>query len=198
MGRAVFSIDNEGKTHNYKGVDSHLNLSELGPMSLVNARAIEYTPDASGMHKISAVVFNNKKPEIRINGTSPLEDVEIEGDINTQMAKMGVSVPQIQYIREMPQDYSLRHGLPIKVPGDLSELESDYAKQDDERKARLELGFGDRYKQELPAGLRPETMKEYLERVGFFNSKELQEKVTSLGFTMETFVDAVDHSYSRG
>lgn len=81
MGRAIFTIDKDGSIHNFKGVDSHLSTSELGPKDLVNARAIEYAPGTYS-YKVSAVVFNGKKPEIRINGTSPLEDIEIEGDIN--------------------------------------------------------------------------------------------------------------------
>lgn len=197
MGRAIFSIDSEGKVHNYKGVDSHLETTELGPMNLVNANAIEHEqgPDK---HKISAVVFNGKKPEIRINGTSPLEDIEIEGDINKALESMGVKVPSIGYIREIPQEYSLRHGLPIKVSGSIEELKSDYAKEDDERKKRLETVYGKDYIQQLGDGQRPETMREYLQRVGFLDSDEVQEFVKSLGYEIEDFVSAVDSSYSRG
>lgn len=42
MGRAIFSFDEQGNVHNYKGVDSKLQNSELASMELVNARAIEY------------------------------------------------------------------------------------------------------------------------------------------------------------
>ena len=74
MGRAIFTIDKDGSIHNFKGVDSHLSTSEIGLMDLMNAKSIEYVPRAEG-YKVSAVVFNDKKPEIRINGTSPLEDI---------------------------------------------------------------------------------------------------------------------------
>ena len=116
MGRAIFTIDKDGKIHNFKGVDSHLQVSELGPAELVNAKSIEYAP-RTDWYKVSAVVFNDKKPEIRINGTSPLEDIEIEGDINKRLAEMGIKVPSISYIREIPQDFSIKYGLPIKVDG---------------------------------------------------------------------------------
>ena len=46
-------------------------------MNLVNARSIEYVPRTDG-YKVSAVVFNDKKTKIRINGTSPVEDIENE------------------------------------------------------------------------------------------------------------------------
>lgn len=63
-----------------------------------------------------------------------MEDIEIEGDINKRLAEMGVKVPTISYIREIPQDFSIKYGLPIKVDGSLDEFESDYALEDDERK----------------------------------------------------------------
>ncbi len=197
MGRAVFTIDKDGLIHNFKGVDSHLSTSELGPMDLVNARSIEYAPRTDG-YKVSAVVFNDKKPEIRINGTSPLEDIEIEGDINKRLAEMGVKVPTISYIREIPQDFSIKYGLPIKVDGSLDEFESDYALEDDERKKRLGEIYGSNYSQELGENQRPESMREYLQRIGFLSSPEVQANVESLGYSMQDFINAVDSSYSRG
>lgn len=199
MGRAIFTVDEQGKVHNFKGVDSHLQMNELGPVELTNARTIEYTNiDNPASYKISAVVFNNKKPEIRINGTAPLEDIEIEGDINKKLSDMGIKVPQIIYIRELPQEYSLKYGLPIKVKGSLEEFSSSYAEEDDKRKARLKNIFGENYVQELENTQRPESMKEFLERVGFLNSDQIKEAVATLGYSMEIFVDAVDKSYSRG
>lgn len=195
MGRAIFTIDKDGSIHNFKGVDSHLSTSELGPKDLVNARAIEYAP---GTYKVSAVVFNGKKPEIRINGTSPLEDIEIEGDINKRLAEMGIKVPAIKYIREIPQDFSIKYGLPIKVKGSLDEFKSDYAVEDDERKRRLKEIYGSDYSQELGENQRPESMREYLQRIGFISSPEVQANVESLGYSMQDFIDAVDSSYSRG
>ena len=197
MGRAIFTIDKNGAVHNFKGVDSHLSTSELGPMDLVNARSIEYVPGI-GKYKISAVVFNDKKPEIRINGTSPLEDIEIEGDINKKLAKMGIKVPTISYIREIPQDFSIRYGLPIKVAGSLDEFKSDYIVEDDERKKRLGEIYGENYSQALGQNQRPESMREYLQRIGFLASPEVQENIESLGYSIQDFIRAVDTSYSRG
>lgn len=197
MGRAIFTIDEDGSIHNFKGVDSHLSTSELGPMDLVNARSIEYAPRKDG-YKVSAVVFNDKKPEIRINGTSPLEDIEIEGDINKRLVEMGIKVPTISYIREIPQDFSIKYGLPIKVEGSLDEFESDYAVEDDERKKRLEEIYGSRYSQKLGENQRPESMREYLQRIGFLSSPEVQANIESLGYSMQDFIGAVDSYYSRG
>ncbi len=197
MGRAIFTIDKDGAIHNFKGVDSHLSKSELGPMDLVNARCIEYAPRTDG-YKVSAIVYNDKKPEIRINGTSPLEDIEIEGDINKRLAEMGIKVPTISYIREIPQDFSIKYGLPIKVDGSLDELESDYAVQDDERKKRLKEIYGSNYIQSLGKNQRPESMREYLQRIGFSSSPEIQAKIESLGYSMQDFIEAVDSFYSRG
>ena len=197
MGRAIFTIDKDGTIHNFKGVDSHLSTSELGPMDLVNAKSIEYAPRENG-YKVSAVVFNDKKTEIRINGTSPLEDIEIEGDINKRLADMGVKVPTISYIKEIPQDFSIKYGLPIKVDGSLDEFESDYAVEDDERKKRLGVIYGANYSQELGENQRPETMREYLQRIGFLSSSKVQADIESLGYSMQDFIEAVDSFYSRG
>ncbi len=199
MGRAVFTIDENGKIHNFKGVNSHLAILEIGPAELVNAKSIEYIPnDDVDSYKISAIVFNNKNPEIRINGTSPLEDIEIEADINQKLSLIGVKVPKIQYVREFSQEYSLKYGLPIKVSGSLKEFNSDYAKQDDKRKLRLKNNYGENYIEELTENQRPETMKEYLQRVGFLSSSEVKKSVETLGFSMQDFIQAVDKSYSRG
>ena len=197
MGRAIFTIDKDGSVHNFKGVDSHLSTSELGLMDLVNAKSIEYAPRENG-YKVSAVVFNDKKPEIRINGTSPLEDIEIEGDINKRLAGMGVKVPTITYIKEITQDFSIKYGLPIKVNGRLEDFESDYVVEDDDRKKRLAEIYGTNYSQELGENKRPESMREYLQRIGFLSSPEVQANIESLGYSMEDFIEAVDRFYSRG
>lgn len=200
MGRAVFSIDEKGKTHNFKGVDSHLDIvSELGTMNLVNAEACEYIQNGNPEgYRVSAVIFNGEKPEIRINGTSPLEDVEIEGDVNKKLTSMGIKVPYIKYIQEIPQEYSLKYGLPIKVNGSMKDFECRYDKQDDERKARLEKNYGENYTQEIEENQRPETMSEYLKRIGFFDSDKIKENVERKGYSIEEFAKAVDESYSRG
>ena len=197
MGRAIFTIDTDGNIHNYKGVDSHLSTKELGTIDLVNAKSIEFD-QGEDKYKVSAVVFNDKKPEIRINGSSPLEDIEIEGDINKQLADMGIKVPTISYIKEIPQDFSIKYGLPIKVNGSLDEFKSDYAVEDDKRRKRLEEIYGSDYSLELDKNQRPESMREYLQRIGFLTYPELNEKIKSLGYTMKDFIDAVDKSYSRG
>ena len=197
MGRAVFTIDGAGTIHTFKGVDSHLSTSELGMMKLANAKSIEYIPNEQG-YKISAIVYHNREPEIRINGTSPLEDVEIEGDINMKLAGMGVKVPTIRYIREIPQGFCFKHGLPIKVPGSLDDLKSDYAAEDDRRKRRLRYIYGLDYTEDIEPGQRPETMREYLSRIGFLSDPWVQLNIDSLGFSLPEFIDSVDKSYSRG
>ncbi len=198
MGRSIFTIDENGKIHNFKGVDSHLQVSEIGPAKLVNAKTIEYVFKESNGYKVSAVVFNDKNPEIRINGASPLEDIEIEGDINRRLTEMGIKVPKIRYIREIPQDFSIKYGLPIKVNGSLDEFKSDYAVEDDKRKKRLKEIYGNDYSQELRDNQRPENMREYLQRIGFLSSPEVQAKIESLGYSVQKFIEAVDSSYSRG
>lgn len=195
MGRAIFTIDKDGAIHNFKGVDSHL--PTLGPIDLVNAQTIEYVPK-TGIYKISAVVFNKQKPEIRINGASPLEDIEIEGDINKRLKEMGVKVPTIRYIREIPQDFSIKYGLPMKVEGSLDKFECDYAEEDDERKKRLGEVYGVNYSQELVENQRPEMMREYLQRIGFLSSPEIQTGIKTLGYSMQDFVESVERTYSRG
>lgn len=197
MGRAIFTIDKENTIHIFKGVNSHLSTSELGLMDLVNAESIEYIPK-NGEYKVSAMVFNGKKPEIRINGTSPLEDLEIEGDINSQMTEFGVKVPTIRYIKEIPKSYSIKYGLPITVEGSLDEFKSDYSQEDDKRKKRLKEILGANYTLELAENQRPESMSEYLTRIGFLSSSDVQEKVETLGYSIEDFVIAVDSYYSRG
>lgn len=197
MGRAIFTVDEKGKIHNIKGVNSRLTKDEIGPVQLTNAEAIEYDiPNKD--YKISALVFNGKKPEVRINGTAPLEDLEIEGDINKQLSSIGVKVPQIKYIREFPEEYREKHGLPISVEGSLEDFSSDYAEEDDKRKSRLQKTLGENYSQELKTGKRPESMREYLERIGFLDFDKIKESVEKLGYSMDTFVTAVDKSYSRG
>ena len=197
MGRAIFTIDKDGMIHNFKGVDSHLTTAELGLMDLVNAKSIEYAqgPDA---YKVNAVVFNNEKPEIRIKGASPLEDIEIDGDINKRLAEMGIKVPTIKYIREISQDFSMKYGLPIKVEGSLDEFDCDYAVKDDKRRKRLGEIYGSNYSQSLEENQRPETMKEYLQRIGFLSSPEVQAYIESSGYSMQDFIDAVDIFYARG
>lgn len=58
--------------------------------------------------------------------------------------------------------------------------------------------YGSNYSQELGENQRPESMREYLQRIGFLSSPEVQANVESLGYSMQNFINAVDSSYSRG
>ena len=41
-------------------------------------------------------------------------------------------------------------------------------------------------------------MREYLQRIGFLSSPEVQANIESLGYSMQDFIENVDRSYSRG
>lgn len=205
MGRAIFTIDENGKTHNYKGVDSQLKSSEIGTKSLVDAKNIDFKPnikdeDSKNLdtYTISAILYKDNRPDIRIKGLAPLEDLEIEGLINKEMSSFGIKVPEIKYIKEFPQEFNKKHGLPIQVPGSLNDFKSDYAIEDDKRKLSLNEFYKENYMQELKDNFRPETMKEYLERIGFLNSKDFNASISAFGYNSSKFVKAVDSSYSRG
>ena len=203
MGRSIFTIGENGLIHNFKGVDSHLSTSELGMMDLVNAKSFEYV-QREGAYKVSAVVFNDKKPEIRINGASYLKNIEKEAYINRELAQMGIKVPKISYIREIPPEFSRKYGLPIETDisscGCISNFKSNYMAQADERrKNRLVELYGSNYSpQEMGENQRPESMREYLQRIGFLSSQEVEAGIKSFGYSMEKFIDAVDKHYPEG
>ena len=77
-------------------------------------------------------------------------------------------------------------------------LKSDYAVEDDKRKKRLEEIYGSDYSQSLGENQRPESMREYLQRIRFLSSPKVQADIESLGYSMQDFIEAVDSSYSRG
>ena len=202
MGRAVFTIDENGVIHNFKGVDSQLNINknELGMVDLIDASIVGPFCPGKDCYNISAFFKKSESdtpPEIRINGTSPLEDIEIESELNNQLSKLGVCVPRINYIKELPQEYCLKHGLPIKVEGNLSEFDSKYADEDEQRKETLTNIFGDY--QDLNNNQKPETLNQYLTRIGFYSNQEIVNAIkTKSGIDIDTFVKNIDNSYSRG
>ncbi len=106
MGRAVFQIDKDNKIRNIKGVDSHLDNKEIALTQLSGTKAVYLTIDGKPYqeltHPINLVVFPNKQLDIRIRGTSLLEDIEIEADINAKMQNLGIKLPQIMSIKEYP------------------------------------------------------------------------------------------------
>ena len=95
MGRAIFAIDENGKTHNIKGVDSNINLDELGPMELLNAEAILYS-QGKDKYTLAAVIFNKENPEIRIKGTSIFSNIQEEGIVASAISQIGVKTQFIQ------------------------------------------------------------------------------------------------------
>ena len=197
MGRAIFTIDKSGKIHNIKGVDSHLMPSEISVVDLVSADCIEFN-QGEDKYKVSAIVFNKENPEIRINGTSRLKDLEIEADINYKLKQMGLKVPEIIKIKEFSQNYSVKYGLPVKVNGSMDDFISSFSEEDEQRKDRIRKIFGDRYREDMKPGQRPETMREFLERIKFLESKEAEEMLPSLGYTAEEFYNSIDESFYSG
>lgn len=132
MGRAIFTIDKDGKIHNFKGVDSKIVVSELGPVELVNAKTIVFD-QGEGKYSVSAMVFNDKEPEIRIKGTSYLKNIEKEAYVRQRLAEMGIKVPQIGYIKEFTQEFCEKSGLPIKIQEmNKNKDSSEIKKEDDE------------------------------------------------------------------
>ena len=115
MGRAVFTIDSNGRIKNYKGVDSHLDNKEISPAELVGAKSVYVSnPGKSYLestYPINLVIFLGKKVDVRIRGGSPLEDLEIEADINSKMQGMGIKLPQILSVKEIPYELAKSIGL---------------------------------------------------------------------------------------
>lgn len=192
MGRAIFTIDENGNTHNIKGVDSNIDTNELGPMELLNANAILFS-QGKDKYTISALVFNEEKPEIRIKGTSSFEDINQEGKVADSLKNMGIKTQNIQDIHEFTNEYCIKYGLPIKKDGIMPDYDSEKQKTE-----LLKKIYGDKYVAEIEETKRPETMKEYLERIGFTSSQDVIEKIKSLGYFMEDFILGVDTSYVDG
>lgn len=97
MGRAIFQIDSDNKIRNIKGVDSHLDNKEIALVQLSGSDTMPITTDGKeyleSTHPINLMVQPGKKLDIRIRGTSPLEDIEIEADINAKMQYLGIKLP---------------------------------------------------------------------------------------------------------
>ena len=121
MGRAVFQLGENGKIINYKGVDSHLDNSEAGMIQNVGALAINYTRNGEDYvetnYPLNLVIFLGQGADIRIRGASPLEDLEIEADVNARMKGKGIKLPKIKKVKEFPQEILEEFGLPIYVDG---------------------------------------------------------------------------------
>ena len=89
MGRGIFKIDKNGQIINIKGVDSHLDNSENAIKDLLYAKCQYIITDGAfdyidSTHPINLIIFPGKKADIRIRGTSPLEDLEIEASYSKQ------------------------------------------------------------------------------------------------------------------
>ena len=149
MGRAIFQIDSNNKIRNIKGVDSHLDNKESALVQLSGADTMPITTDGKGIlestHPINLMVQLGKKLDIRIRGTSPLEDIEIEADINAKMQHLGIKLPQIESVREYPYELSERLGLPTKIIGSYDEFTSEYREENDRRKRNLQTIYGESY-----------------------------------------------------
>lgn len=202
MGRAIFKLGENGKIINYKGVDSHLDNSEAGLMEKVGALAINYTKDGDNYvdstYPLNLVLFLNQGPDIRIRGASPLEDLEIEADVNSRMQGKGIKLPKIKVVKEFPEEMLKKYGLPEYIEGSFNEFTSDYESEDVARKSYLKAIMGDSYKEDEVIGKRPETTAEYLSRIGVANDPRVQEFLKSQGLTTKDFSDYVDRVYSRG
>ncbi len=202
MGRAIFQIDSDNKIRNIKGVDSHLENKENALVQLSGSDTMPITTDGKdyleSTHPINLMVQPGKKLDIRIRGTSPLEDIEIEADINAKMQHLGIKLPQIESLREYPYELSQRLGLPTKIVGSYDEFTSEYREENDQRKKNLHTIYGESYEEDLPEGLRPERVSEYFRRIGVIDSEEFKAFAERNNFTVNDFIEYVDKSYSLG
>ena len=211
MGRAIFQITNEGKIENYKGVNSGLAETEnaVTIQTGANVAKIE-NPQYPGHHQIflkSTPGQNGKrKYEVRFMGTAPLEDLEIEADINAKMRKFGIKLPRIKSVREFPNKVAEEWGLPLTVEGDYRKFseDSNYSEEDKARKENLKA-LGIEYAEALPEGERPELLREYFERLGLMQEEGFEEflqKERELAgnpnLELKDFIDTVDKQYSLG
>lgn len=208
MGRAIFTFGENNEIINYKGVDSHLLNEELITQSLVGGIAA-YLPRANNSYKnsmypINLVVFQGKRPDIRIRGASPLEDLEIEGHINSLMSGKGIKLPKINYIKEFSEEFSLKYGLPLKRDGSYEEFDSAYKDEDLERKKYLSKIYGEAYTEENTQGKRPETLGEYFRRLKITEAPEFLKFIEEVSrsqnkkFEIQDFINYVDEDYSLG
>lgn len=202
MGRAIFQIDSNNKIRNIKGVDSHLDNKEIALVQLSGSDTMPITTDGKeyleSTHPINLMVQPGKKLDIRIRGTSPLEDIEIEADINAKMQHLGIKLPRIESVREYPYELAQQLGLPTKIIGSYDEFTSEYREENDQRKRNLHTIYGESYEEDLPEGLRPERVSEYFRRIGVIDSEEFKAFAERNNFTVNDFIAYVDKSYSLG
>ena len=202
MGRAVFTLGDDGKIINHKGVDSHLANEESASMSLVKADAAYSSKDGADYitsnFPVNLVVFPGSRPDVRIRGLSPLEDLEIEAYINLRMQGKGIKLPTIKEVREFSNEFCQRFGLPIKVDGDYSEFTSDYQEENDKIKQALRTFYQDSYSESEIAGKRPETLGEYFRRINLVDDSNISKFLKEKGIPFETFIAYVDETYSLG
>ena len=139
-------------------------------------------------------------------GTAPLEDLEIEADINAKMRKFGIKLPKIKSVREFPNKVAEEWGLPLTVEGDYRKFseDSNYSEEDKARKENLKA-LGIEYAEALPEGERPELLREYFERLGLMQEEGFEEflqKERELAgnpnLELKDFIDTVDKQYSLG
>lgn len=149
-------------------------------------------------YPINLVIFPGNKVDVRIRGASPLEDLEIEADINAKMQGMGIKLPKVVSVKEIPYKLAKEVGLPTKVEGSYKEFSSDYAEEDERRKEKLHNVYGESYIEDKVQGLRPEKISEYFARIGVFKSKQFQQFAQENNVTTEAFADYVDKVYSLG
>lgn len=215
MGRAIFRLGEDGKIINYKGVDSHLDNSEMGMINNVGVLAINYSkPDEdfiNSTYPVVLTIFLGQGADIRIRGASPLEDLEIEADINYRMQDKGIKLPIIKQVKEFSVDFLDKYGLPSYVNGSFTEFDSDYEEEDIARKAHLKEVMGDNYHEQEVSGKRPQTVAEFFRQIGIADDPRIQDffensnydpniqKITGKReITLEDFSEYVDKEYSRG
>lgn len=206
MGRAIFQMNEDGSIKNIKGVDSHLENDEIITKQLAGADASSaLNPIArEGSYReitypINLVKFVDGSLDVRIRGASPLEDLEEEAEKNRKMQGAGIKLPQIDCVREMPVEVCEQLGLPIKVEGSYDDFVNvSYRCMNDQRKAFLHETLGEDYLEDLPSGLRAESLREYFIRTGLMELEEFRTFAEQRRQTVSDFVQAVDDNYELG
>lgn len=226
MGRAIFSFDEDEKIHNYKGVDSQLTKKENKMINNVGAETVDIEINKKNQFQVNFIIYPGGRPEIRFRGSSPLEDLEEEAEINSIMANLTdskgqrVKLPQIISVREFSESYRNYMGLPEFVEGSMDAFQgSTY--DDRERKKYLSNLNSIEYQQEnTEDGYRPSTLKEYFEKNKLFDNdkikdyirdrykkdsnfrgmvkEKLKNKKITIGEVIDLCIEAVDTYYERG
>ena len=206
MGRAIFQMNKDGSIKNIKGVDSHLENDEIITKQLAGADAssalnpkVKEGSYREITYPINLVKFVDESLDVRIRGASPLEDLEEEAEKNLRMQREGIKLPQIDRVREMPVEVCEQLGLPIKVKGSYDDFGNvSYRWKNDQRKAFLHETLGEDYVEDLPSGLRAESLREYFIRTGLMELEEFRTFAEQKGKNVSDFVQAVDESYELG